>query len=68
MDVQQWLDWRGAQRRRRRVMTWSEYWTWAHSGDSISSCTESNPFPGGLTIKFSGPAVVGNFDDDSSST
>ena len=61
--LEQWFDWRDAQRKRHRVMTAGEYFAWTRGGDAISHSTEANAFPGGLTIDFRGPNIIGRFDD-----
>lgn len=51
-ELEEWLSWRQEKRHQRRIMTSAEYAVWCRGGDAISSCNESNPFPGGLTIIF----------------
>lgn len=50
-----WLDWREAERNKHRIMTLYEYRIWLIGGDAISCPTSSDSFPGGLTI--TGPAT-----------
>lgn len=64
-ENQLWLDWRDVQRSRRRVMTAGEYLAWTRGGDAISYSTDANAFPGGLTIDFRTPAIIGRFEDES---
>lgn len=61
--IEEWLDWREEQRRRHRVMTYAEYMTWCRGGDAISCPSSANAFPGGLTIDFSEPGIIGRFED-----
>jgi hypothetical protein len=63
-EAKEWFEWRNRERRKHRYMTAAEYWAWTRGGDAISSSCESNPFPGGLTIDFNAPAVIGRTDPD----
>lgn len=62
-ELDEWFAWRDSQRRRHRVMTAGEYAAWIRGGDAISCSTEAGAFPGGLTIDFNGPAIIGRFED-----
>lgn len=63
--LDRYFAWRDAERKKHRTMTWGEYMAWARGGDSISSSTESNPFPGGLTILLNTPSIIGTVTDNS---
>ena len=63
-ELDKWFEWRDRQRQRPRTMTLGEYECWCRGGDMISDPTTANAFPGGLTITFSGPAIIGRFADD----
>lgn len=64
-EMDQFMRWRDEQRSRPRVMTWGEYTAWHRGGgDVISSASETNAFPGGLTIKINTPAIIGGFKED----
>lgn len=56
-------EWREAQRRKHRYMTWAEYRAWCFAGDGISYPSSAESFPGGLTIDFSGPPMLGRVDE-----
>lgn len=60
----EWHKWRDEQRRRPRIMTISEYMVWSRTGDAISDHTSASAFPGGLTIDFSAPPIIGLFKDE----
>ncbi len=59
MNNDEWLAWRDAEKKKHRVMTLGEYMAWSRGGDLISHPTSSNAFPGGLTILFNTPPVIG---------
>jgi len=61
-ELEQWQSWRTEQRKKHRTMTWGEYMAWCRGGDSISRPYEANAFPGGLTIHFNTPPVIGRMD------
>lgn len=61
--IYEFLKWREVQRKRHRVMTVGEYYAWRQGGDVLSSPTEANAFPCGLTIEY-GPGVIGRFCED----
>ncbi len=65
-ELDKWFSWRDSQRRRPRVMTAGEYAAWLRGGDTISSPTTANAFPGGLTIDFNTPPIIGRFGDERS--
>jgi len=47
----EYFAWRDAERRKHRTMTSAEYAVWVRGGgDAISSPSQANAFPGGLTI------------------
>lgn len=50
MTLDEIFAWRAAEKKKHRVMTWSQYQAWCIGGDSISHPSSTNPFPGGLTI------------------
>jgi hypothetical protein len=52
MNLEEIFAWRQTEKKKHRVMTWSEYTAWCRGGDSISHPSEANAFPGGLTILF----------------
>lgn len=62
-EAEEFFEWRKRERLKHRTMTWGEYWAWCRGGDSISSCHEANPFPGGLSIILKSPGVIGRTDD-----
>lgn len=51
-DMEEWMAWRGRERRKHRTMTIHEYRMWCVVGDAISYPSEGNAFPGGITIIF----------------
>ncbi len=63
-DLDHWWQWRETQRRKHRTMTLGEYMAWCRGGDAISSSSEANAFPGGLTILFT-PPIIGKVSEDS---
>lgn len=63
-EIDRWRDWRDAQRRKRRHMTYGEYLNWCRGGDGISSPCEADPFPGGLTIDLNTPPIIGRTSND----
>lgn len=58
-EIDRWLAWRDSERKKHRIMTQGEYMAWCRGGDAISSRHESNAFPGGITIDFSAPPIIG---------
>jgi len=50
MTLEEIFAWRQAEKRKHRIMTWSQYRAWIQGGDAISHPSTSNAFPGGLTI------------------
>lgn len=57
MTVDEFFEWRKAERKKHRTMTMAEYQAWCRTGDAISHPCNSNSFPGGLTIVFGAQAV-----------
>lgn len=51
-DCAEFVSDRNAIRSKHRVMTAREYDIWRQTGDMVSSPSEVNAFPGGLTITF----------------
>lgn len=62
-ELEKWWQWREAQRHKHRTMTRAEYMVWCRGGDAISSSTEANAFPGGLTILLDTPSIIGRTDN-----
>lgn len=58
-EIDDWMTWRDAERAKHRFMTAGEYWAWCRGGDAISHPSSANAFPGGLTIDFSAPTIIG---------
>lgn len=58
-EIEQWLEWRKAERRKHRTMTMGEYAAWCQGGDSISHPSDANAFPGGITLVLNTPAIIG---------
>lgn len=67
MSLSYWERWRDEQRKKHRFMTYGEYLAWTRGGDAISSSASANAFPGGLTIDFSTPPIIGRTDNDRTS-
>jgi len=63
-QVEKYLKWRDEQRQRHRVMNLSEYTAWQRGGDAISCPSDSNAFPGGITIEFCEPPIIGRFSNE----
>jgi len=67
--VEEFFKWADEQRQKHRVMTMAEYQAWLIAGDAISDHTSTNPFPGGLTIRFNkGSSIIGRTLDDNERT
>ena len=58
-QIDDWRAWSDAQRSKHRYMTQGEYMAWCRAGDAISSPIENCSFPGGLTIDFNTPPIIG---------
>lgn len=68
-EAEEFFAWRSRERQKHRVMTAAEYNAWRRVGDVLSCPSESNAFPGGLTILF-GPnnGVLGYTTDENQSS
>ena len=51
-EALEYFEWAKKEREKHRTMTAAEYRAWCKVGDGISSPTDTNSFPGGLTILF----------------
>lgn len=62
-EAERWFEWRSKERAKHRVMTSAEYFAWCRSGDVLSSPSDANAFPGGITIDFSDNGILGKTAD-----
>lgn len=63
-ELDRWLTWRDQERRKHRFMAAAEYAAWCSVGDAISSPSDGNAFPGGITIDFNSPPIFGRVEDN----